>query len=151
VPGLEHDALLAMRLRADAPNFEKPWTRVLFAWHYAMPMDTRLMLGAAGWAALWAALLLWRLTHGGRASPRAVHGASPRAGAAYGGDGSRGRSPSMSFFHAAVEIFTGVACVAGVAMVLMFGASGVASVASEWACHGRSPLEWLAPELEDAP
>ncbi|MCL1887335.1 MAG: hypothetical protein FWF96_00485 [Kiritimatiellaeota bacterium] len=129
VPGLEHDVLLASRLLHDAraenpaPRYEKPWPRVLFFWHYAMPMDARLTLGAAGWAILWAALLLWRLLgrrwQGGR--------------------------------RATLEVFVGAACVAAVTLMAVFGASGVVSTAQEWAGQRRGPMEWVAQETEETP
>ena len=122
-PGLEHDVALALRLKNNAAAYETPWTRVLFAWHYAMPMDTRLMLGAAGWAALWIALLVWRF-----------------AGRLWQG-----------WRRATTEVLMAVATVAGVALLLVFGASGLVSVAQEWMGRNHHPMEWVAPAMEDAP
>jgi len=53
--------------------------------------------------------------------------------------------------RATLEIFTGAACVAGVALMLLFGASGVVSVAQEFFGRNQSPLEWVAQDVEETP
>ncbi len=123
VPGLARDVNTALRMKRGAPGFERPWPRVLFFWHYAMPMDVRLMLGAAGWAALWLALMVWRLA------------------------GSRWQG----WRRATLEAMVGIGCVAGVALMLVFGASGVVSAVQDIANRHHSPLEFVTPDAEDAP
>jgi len=126
VPGLSRDINLALHHIRGAPGGralpDRPWPRVLFFWHYALPMDTRLLLGATGWAVLWLAFLLSRFL------------------------------PSWQGWRRATkEIALGIFYVAATALLLIFGASGIVSVAQEFTERHRSPLEWLAPETEEIP
>lgn len=115
VPGLSRDITTALRMVRDEPALERPWPRVLFFWHYALPMDQRILWGLYGWAGLWAALVFRRFT-------RRVRG--------------RGRGVCEAVYAAL--------CVVSVVVVVAFGVSGLLSAIQECSSRGAGPLALVA-------
>lgn len=63
-PDLRHNMALALAVDGDERSASVPWNRLVFAWHFGLPLSLRLLVAAGAFSGLWLAAALrlagWR-------------------------------------------------------------------------------------------